>query len=209
MKRLFTVAAIMLVAVTASARGGFGVTAGFNYNTATIQDVQTEPRAGFSAGLTYQLDLPLGFSVQPALVYTQKSGNINMTGVGLVDKLLDGSIYQKVGSLVVPVSLQWGPDLIVARPFLDLTPYVGYALVNEINAQAAGLKGTYEGERTLDYGVGLGAGINVWRLQAIVRYNWNFGAMGSFDDFKEINLGELKTDDQTYGGITVNLAFFF
>lgn len=209
MKKLLSVVAILLVAATASAKGGFGVTAGFNYNTTTVKDVQTQPREGWSAGLTYQLNLPFGLSVQPSLVYTQKSGEVNLTGMELLDKYLDGSIYQNIGSLIVPVSVQWGPDLIIARPFLDVTPYVGYALQNELNVTLAGLTGTTEGEKTLDYGVGIGAGINIWKLQAIVRYNWNFGVMGSLEDFKDVDLKGLKTEDQTYGGVSVNVAFFF
>ena len=114
-----------------------------------------------------------------------------------------------MGSLVLPVSVQWGPDLLVARPFLDVTPYVGYSLSNKIKADVAGLEEVVKGGNGLDYGLGLGAGINVWKLQAIVRYNWNFGLLGKLDDFKDLGIGDFKTENDTYGGVTVSVAYFF
>ena len=206
MKKLFVVfAALLLTSAVVSAKGGFGVTAGFNTNAAKLNDVSLDSRYGWNAGLTYLANLPLGFSVQPALLYTQKSGAVAITGLGILNELVSGSVYQSVGSLSVPVSVQWGPDLIVARPFLDVTPYVGYALTNKIKAVDPDIEGVTEGEKGLDYGIGLGAGINVWKLQAVVRYNWNFGTMGNLENF--VGMETLK--NTVYGGLSVNVAYFF
>ena len=206
MKKLLVVlAALLLTSAAVSAKGGFGVTAGFNTNAAKLQDVSLDSRYGWNAGLTYLANLPLGFSVQPALLYTQKSGAVAITGLGILNELVSGSVYQSVGSLSVPVSVQWGPDLIVARPFLDVTPYVGYALTNKIKAVDPDIEGVTEGEKGLDYGIGLGAGINVWKLQAVVRYNWNFGTMGNLENF--VGMETLK--NTVYGGLSVNVAYFF
>ena len=210
MKKLFViVAAILVTSVAASAKGGLGVTAGINTNSTKVQDIQTAPRTGFNFGLTYSLDLPLGFSVQPSVVYTHKSANLSITGLGVLDALVSNKVFQNVGSLNVPVSVQWGPNLIVARPFLDVTPYIGYTVSNNIKGMAGDVKSVLEGEKSLDYGVGIGGGINVWKLQAIVRYNWSFGTMGNLEGFTELELGDLKTADRVYGGISVNLADFF
>ena len=210
MKKLFVIiAAVLVTSVAASAKGGFGVTAGINTNSTKVQDIQTAPRTGYNFGLTYLLDLPLGFSVQPSVVYTHKSANLSITGLGVLDALVSNKVFQNVGSLNVTVSVQWGPNLIVARPFLDVTPYIGYTVSNNIKGMAGDVKSVLEGEKSLDYGVGLGGGINVWKLQAIVRYNWSFGTMGNLEGFTELDLGDLKTADRVYGGISVNLAYFF
>jgi hypothetical protein len=210
MKKLFVIiAAVLVTSVAVSAKGGFGVTAGINTNSTKVQDIQTAPRTGFNVGLTYSLDLPLGFSVQPSVVYTHKSANLSVTGLGVLDALVSNKVFQNVGSLNVPVSVQWGPNLIVARPFLDVTPYIGYTVSNNIKGMAGDVKSVLEGEKSLDYGVGIGGGINVWKLQAIVRYNWGFGTMGNLEGFTELELGDLKTADRVYGGISVNLAYFF
>ena len=134
---------------------------------------------------------------------------MSLTGVGVLDALVSNKVFQNVGSLNVPVSVQWGPNLIVARPFLDVTPYIGYTVSNNIKGMAGDVKSVLEGEKSLDYGVGIGGGINVWKLQAIVRYNWSFGTMGNLEGFTELELGDLKTADRVYGGISVNLAYFF
>ena len=211
MKKLLTVVATLLVAsVVLSAKGGLGITAGLNYNSTKIQDVQTDAKAGWSAGLTYSLNLPLGFSIQPSVLYTQKSGVVSLTGNGLLDNLLSNNVYQTTGSVIVPVSVQWGPNLLIARPFLDITPYAGYTLSNTLKGVAADYKGVVEGEKSLDYGIGVGGGLNVWKLQAIVRYNWNFGAMGNLASFTGIDgVDGVKSKLPVYGGLSVNLAYFF
>lgn len=124
MKRiLLAVAALMLFCSVQASAQGFGITAGMNFNSAKISDVKLHAKAGWNVGVTYGFDLPLGFSLQPSLVYIQKAANYST--------LENISSVQKVGSLNLPVSVQWGPDLIVARPFLDVTPYIGYSLSNK------------------------------------------------------------------------------
>ena len=210
MKKLFViVAAILVTSVAASAKGGFGVTAGFNTNSTKIQDVQTAPRTGFNFGVTYSLNLPLGLSLQPSVVYSQKSADLGLTGAGILESLKTGSMFQTVGSVNVPVSVQWGPNLIVARPFLDITPYVGYTLSNNVKTVVGDVKSIVKGEKSVDYGIGLGGGINVWKLQAIVRYNWSFGTMGDISGFANLNLEDVIKKDRVYGGISVNVAYFF
>ena len=190
-------AALFAVSVMASAKGGFGVTAGLDFNSVRVQDIKTDAKVGWNAGVVYSFDFPLGFSLQPSILYTQKSAALGVS-----------SLTHTMGSITVPVSVQWGPNLLVARPFLDVTPYVGYALVNNIKGSIADLEGVLKGEKSLDYGVGVGAGLSVWKLQAVVRYNWSFGAMDSLDGFKGILVENLKSDS-VYGGISVNVAYFF
>ena len=212
MKKYFIALAVALMAfaVSASAQVKFGVTAGMNFNSAKVADVKMDAKAGWNVGATLQFNLPLGFSLQPSIVYMQKAAGFTTPELSS-DFLenLKAEMVQTVGSVVVPVSVQWGPDLLVARPFLDVTPYVGYSLTNKVKSDFAGIEEVVKGGNGLDYGLGLGAGINVWKLQAIVRYNWNFGVLGNYKDFTGVNLEDIKTDSETYGGITVNLAFFF
>lgn len=204
MKRIFTIiaSALILMSAAASAQTKWGVTAGMNFNTAKISDVRLEAKAGWNVGVSCLVDLPLGFSVQPSLVYIQKGADYSV-----IDAL---SMEQKVGSINLPVSVQWGPDLIVARPFLDVTPYLGYSLMNKLEGGLAGvIKGEASLKNAFEYGVGVGAGINVWKVQAIVRYNWNFGTLGNLADFRNIEIGDFKVENETFGGVSVSLAYFF
>ena len=210
-KYIIVVAAVLMAfATTAGAQVKFGLTAGMNFNSAKISDVKMDAKAGWNVGATLQVDLPLGFSIQPSLVYMHKAAGFETPA--LSSTVLDDlkvQVLQTVGSVVLPVSVQWGPDLIVARPFLDVTPYVGYSLTNKVKSEFAGIEETVKGGNGLDYGLGLGAGLNVWKLQAIVRYNWNFGVLGNYKDFTGVDIGNLNTENETYGGITVSLAYFF
>lgn len=204
MKRIFTIisSALILMSAAASAQTKWGVTAGMNFNTAKISDVRLEAKAGWNVGVSCLVDLPLGFSVQPSLVYIQKGADYSV-----IDAL---SMEQKVGSINLPVSVQWGPDLIVARPFLDVTPYLGYSLMNKLEGGLASvIKGETSLKNAFEYGVGVGAGINVWKVQAIVRYNWNFGTLGNLADFRNIEIGDFKVENETFGGVSVSLAYFF
>ena len=212
MKKYFIALAVALMAfaVSASAQVKFGVTAGMNFNSAKVADVKMDAKAGWNVGATLQFNLPLGFSLQPSVVYMHKAAGFETPSLSSAFlENLKAEMVQTFGSVVVPVSVQWGPDLLVARPFLDVTPYVGYSLTNKVKSDFAGIEEVVKGGNGLDYGLGLGAGINVWKLQAIVRYNWNFGVLGNYKDFTGVNLEDIKTDSETYGGITVNLAFFF
>lgn len=194
-KLLITAICIMaglFAAENARAQKGFGIIAGMNFNSAKIKNVELESKTGWSIGGTWLLDLPLGFSLQPSLVYAQKSADM----VGAT---------QTIGAINLPVSVQWGPDLIIARPFLDVTPYVGYSLFNKMEGKLV----NEDGKNAFDYGVGIGAGLNVWKIQAIVRYNWNFGALGSLKDFTGQDLGSFTPEDKTFGGISFTVAYIF
>lgn len=204
MKRILTVvlAALMLTGISASAQAKWGVTAGLNFNTSKFSEVDVKARTGWSVGGICLVDLPLGFSVQPSLLYHQKGANIT------------NELSQSMGFLELPVSVQWGPDLLIFRPFLDVTPYVGYALSNKFSASVAGIVLSdegWKGKERFEYGLGLGAGVNVWKLQFIARYNWNFGSLYNVEGWDDIkpHLKDLNSKSENFGGVTLSLAFLF
>ena len=202
MKRLFAtvVAALALCCISASAQAKWGVTAGLNFNTSKFSEIDVKAKTGWSAGATCLVDLPLGFSIQPSLLYHQKGANIT------------NEIAQNMGFIELPVSVQWGPDLLVFRPFLDVTPYIGYALSNEVTTSLADFKfSSWQGKERFEYGLGIGAGINVWKLQLIARYNWNFGSLYNVEGWDDIKseLKGLNAENENFGGVTLSLAFLF
>lgn len=204
MKRILIIVTslLVLISASASAQTRWGVTAGMNFNTSKFTQVDVKAKTGWSAGITCLVDLPLGFSLQPSLLYHQKGAN------------LTDEISQKMGFLELPVSVQWGPDLLLFRPFLDVTPYIGYALSSEFKASVAGLNisgSSWAGKERLEYGLGLGAGINVWKLQILARYNWNFGSLYNVEGWSDIkpNLKGLDSENENFGGVSVSLAFLF
>ncbi len=215
MKKLLVafVAMSLIFSVQASAKTRFGLTGGMNFNTSKIENVDIKAGAGWNAGITLFIDLPVGFSLQPSLVYNRT--NMNMTqNVGDVTAVHS----YKMGSVELPVSIQWGPDLLIFRPFLDVTPFVGYGITNEFKAgiaEALGgnfdpIKNEWEGLNRFQYGLSLGAGINVWKFQVIARYRWNMGSLESADLKDTVDkAARWDTNNGNFGGITLGLSFLF
>ncbi len=196
------VALLLLVSVQSSAQSRWGVTGGVNFNTSKIAELDIEAPAGWNAGLTFLADLPFGFSLQPSLIYSQKSTN------------LSSSIVQNVGYLELPVSVQWGPDLLIFRPFLDVTPFVGYGISEKMVSSLKDdhlLPEGWDGKERFEYGLGIGGGINVWRLQILARYCWNFGSLydvHGWDDLKD-QISGLSRENDNFGGLTLSMAILF
>lgn len=166
---------------TSMARG-FGITGGASFTG--IRDVSSGLTTGYHAGLTYKVALPFGFAIQPSVLYHVKG---SLVKAPIVNQEVHDVL--KTGYVEVPVSIQWGPDLILFRPFLDVTPFVGYGVQNNI---------TWDGFQRLEYGMGLGVGLDIWKLQLVGRYNWNFGPLYS-----------AAGDDYNFGGVTLSLSYLF
>ena len=177
---------------TSMARG-FGITGGASFTG--IRDVTSGLTTGYHAGMTYKFDLPFGFAIQPSLLYHAKSSMVE-------DAYENGDpLDLKAGYLELPVSFQWGPDLILFRPFLDVAPFVGYGLDSNIS---------WDILQRLEYGVGLGVGLDIWKFQVIGRYNWNFGPLFTPEgDLPEVDGIRQKFNTTNFGGVTLSVAFLF
>jgi hypothetical protein len=126
-----------------------------------------------------------------------------------------------MGYLELPVSFQWGPDLLLFRPFVDVSPYIGYALVYDASFQVLGNvgaqlimnnKGGWGNINRFEYGVGVGGGIEVWKFQLVCRYNWNFGSLLNMNlngDSDGQLLLEKVVSGKNFGGVTLSLALLF
>ena len=192
---------------------GFGVTGGASF--VGVREASSGLTTGYHAGLTYKVQLPFGFAIQPSILY-------HMKGSVVEDAYENGtSLDLKTGYLEVPVSFQWGPDLILFRPFLDVTPFVGYGLNNSVSGYSlltgsiSQAKNQWEGLSRLEYGLGLGLGIDVWKLQVVGRYNWNFGSLldadGKLPDAENVlaNVRSSVLNGKNFGGLTLTVSFLF
>ena len=179
MKKLsLLLVSILCLGVLNAGAQGFIVKGGWNYSKSDVKDIK-DGHNGWQVGVGFQTESALGFSFQPELLY-----KVN----GL--KFSDGANL-RLSHLEVPLNVQWGPDLLIARPFVFAGPFVGY------NFKPSG-KGISEEEvnalHRFEWGVGVGLGINIWKLQVAGKYNWNFGtfadvtsaqaAMAHFDSLK-------------------------
>ena len=176
--------------------GDFGVIAGASFTG--IKEISVSKTTGYHAGITYKFRLPVGFAIQPSLLYSVK-------GAAAGDDI--SSVDFSVGYLELMPSFQWGPDLLLFRPYLDLSPYVGYGL--NTKASIPEFKDTLN---KFEYGVGLGVGIEIWRLQIVGRYNWNFGTIASTVKGEgALNNSSIQEafGESNLGGITLTASILF
>ena len=203
MKRLllliFAVSAFLLSVGKASAQHNYGFIGGVTLSQTSVKDLNAGPMTQYHAGITYRARLSHGFSIQPALVYNVKGAKIAVTD--MAEKVT-------VGYLELPVSFQWGPDLILFRPFLDITPFVGYGLNNKYSASVTGdVVNYWGGVARWEYGVGAGVGMDIWKMQFIARYNWNLGGLSK--DVAVPGISQMFKDGANLGGVTLSLSFLF
>ena len=191
MRRYLFAAAFFLMSLCFGERlsaGNFGILGGANFHTYNPKNIGTETLTQWHAGIMGKIDLPLGFQIQPALLYNVKNATTDKTSLDL-----------SVGYLELMASVQWGVDLILFRPFLEISPFAGYG----INGSGE-FKNIWKNEgNRWEYGVGLGGGLQIWRFQVNARYNWNFGRILPLSSAK----GSFNGAD--FSGVTLSLAYFF
>ena len=178
MKKLIVIVASLLIA--ASAHAQLGVVAGITSSKATIDaalsDVQNITQ--YHVGLTYKISLGGIFAIQPSLIYNVKGAKIaEFKAVGDIS-----SFDYKNGYLELPVQIQAGLNLGVARIYAIAEPFLGYAITNSTqssNGTKIDVKWN-EVQNKLEYGVGVGAGIELIKhVQVSARYFWNLGNVES------------------------------
>ncbi len=187
-------AASMLSAVAVPAvAANIGLKAGINVSNLSTEGVKNY--LGYQAGLAFQFDLPLWFSIQPDLIFHVKGTRVedtNLQALGL-------------GYLEVPVNIQWGPRFLDGniRVFLQGSPFIGYAISKDLK-DAQGNSYAWNNVNRFEYGVGAGLGVQLWRFQLTAQYNWSFGRLGSGNIADET----LRTlfSESNFSGYTISLA---
>ena len=187
-------AASMLSAVAVPAvAANIGLKAGINVSNLSTEGVKNY--LGYQAGLAFQFDLPLWFSIQPDLIFHVKGTRVedtNLQALGL-------------GYLEVPVNIQWGPRFLDGniRVFLQGSPFIGYAISKDLR-DAQGNSYAWNNVNRFEYGVGAGLGVQLWRFQLTAQYNWSFGRLGSGNIADET----LRTlfSESNFSGYTISLA---
>lgn len=167
MKKLTTLFLLLsLATVPMWSQGRAGIKGGLNFNS--LKDVSNNvddtwnKQTGYHLGLTYQVKIPFfGLGLQPELLFVRQK----------TENSVNQSLY--LDYLTLPVNIQIGLDLLLFRPFVMFSPYVSYAV---------GKGDMFSGQswkdiNRFDYGYGLGAGVDIWRLQVSGKYIWGLGKL--------------------------------
>ena len=216
MKRFLSVIALCVMTFWGShtlRASDFGVVAGANFTS--LGDVSARVSTGYHVGIGRKFNLPFGFSVKPTVLYNLKASVVESAIATNSDIALNVGYAEFMGSI------QWGPDLILFRPFFDVSPFIGYAVNNDfetttlITNAIKTWKNEWDGMNRLEYGFGLGLGVEVWKLQVVGRYNWNLGSLyspeGEVDELKDIftNAKASVLEDKNFNGVTLSVSLMF
>lgn len=231
MKKLILAISALLLAVSANAQLGIvaGVTSTKTNLDEAYKDIaETMNVDQYHAGLVYNLNLPLGLSLQPGLIYNMKGQSL-ASNIDALGAKQDVTINTKTGYLEIPVRVAWGIDLGLLKPFVFAEPYLGYAITTETktefkDAAAAEIlnsamgtqlesKNEWDARNRLEYGVGLGAGVRVLKFAALsVKYFWEFGNLYKEGE-KSPNISTEQManafKEQKASGIAATLTIYF
>jgi len=187
----------------------FGAKAGVNLTSLDFKS-GTPAALGYSAGVTWQFDLPMGFAIQPDLIY-----HVKATNLAEVKKSFG------LGYIELPVNVQWGLRFANKniRIFAQASPFIGYAVSQTgtrpqdnviydedggILAEVSKAADKWLNVNRFSYGAGLGLGVQLWGIQLTAQYCWNFGNITKANTvtWKDFN-------DRNFGGYAMSLAVMF
>ena len=193
-------AALLFVAADANAEG-FVIKGGLafqnlNSGVEALKNASFKTKLGWTAGIGYQTATWGGFSLQPEVLYRSKS---------IETVAFDQTLVTTTSSFIeLPVNVQWGIDLLMLRPFVFASPYVGFNIGNKIS----GISETITTNKVTG-GVGLGLGLEISKLQITAKYNWDFGGVASWYDYWSMMGEQFKNLKLKEGSFHIGLAFIF
>ena len=211
MKKLITLCVAVLLSAAAAFNanaGRFGVKAGVNVTNLNMDNIESIGALGYSAGITWQWNLPLWLAIQPDLMYHVKATNLDQVGSQL-----------SMGTVEFCPNVQWGPRFANKniRVFAQASPFIGYAVSKDITEgdgvisdeikdlmNQYGVAGAWDNVNRFSYGCGLGVGVQLWALQVTAQYVWNFGSLTNISDVSVESF-----NDTNFGGYNVTLALMF
>lgn len=167
---LFLAVAFAVVSVAQSVSVHAGIGGGATFDSFDKWD----PQAGWHVGPSVMLRLPMYFTVQPSVFFSQNYGSVSV-----LDKVQVQQCRLRQNQLFIPLAVQWGPDLGIIRPFIQVVPFVNVNLdarTRSMNVpDAEWVKMTDQVRRAM-FGTGVGAGLDIWKFQLNIRYDWRFGS---------------------------------
>jgi len=136
-----------------------------NSERGTSQDIIN----GLVGGFAFQVIYPKGFVIQPELLYSQKGCLFGGTGVKF-----------NIGYIEMPVRAIYRLHMAEVKPFAFVAPYWAYAIriVEDGDVMISDNIPSNEINK-LDFGIGAGAGFDVWKIQLSFKYSWGFAQVAN------------------------------
>ena len=210
MKKILFVVALLAATMTVQAQGlKFGIKGGLNLTKMTFsKDVySSDNQAGFYLGPTLKLSLPLGFCVDAAALYDQRSAKVdiidvknapaNDEGIKTVSSLDTYDIKQK--SIQIPINVRYNIGLgSEAGIYLAVGPQFGFPVGDKVYNTKLGDYTLKSSNLSFNFGAG------VYLLDHLeVGFSYNLAA-GKSGEFK--NAGDIDTHNNAW---QIGAAIYF
>jgi hypothetical protein len=175
MKKIIVLLTVLVVAINADAQIKLGIKAGLNVSDMSFSNKIGESldntyanRTGWHLGMAMKMKFPLfPLTLQPELLFSTKGFNN------------DENSHLTLNYIEIPLNLQWGISIGKIRPYVELSPYLSYLV---------GSNKALKELNSWDGGVGLGVGIDIWKLQISGKYVWGLeGNVGDIAGFKDVS----------------------
>ena len=152
----------------------FGVVAGRNIVTIKSKNSDSQDIIlGLMGGVAMQAIWPKGLVLQPEILYSQKGCITAKT------------LRYDMDYVEVPVKVMYRLNVADVKPFAFVTPYGAYAFrLTESGERGIGNDVLASQINKWDFGIGAGAGFDVWKIQVSFKYTWGFPPV--LDDFLTI-----------------------
>ncbi|MEN6618113.1 MAG: porin family protein [Rikenellaceae bacterium] len=169
MKKLLVLLLGILILNTSSfSQAKFGIKGGLNFtkmaNISSNVNETWKNQTGYQLGVALQFRIPrIGLAIQPELLYSTIETESSDNPANSI----------KLDYVTLPVNFELGIDMLLFRPFIVASPFISYAIQKGARLEDQ----PWDNINRFDYGVGLGAGIDLWNLQIMGKYNWGLGKL--------------------------------
>ena len=200
MKKILFVLALLAATMTVQAQGlKFGIKGGLNLTKMSFsKDVySSDNQAGFYVGPTLKLSLPLGFCVDAAALYDQRSAKVESDNLTGVPGAGDEKIKQK--SIQIPINARYNIGLgSEAGIYLAVGPQFGFPVGDKVYNTKVGEYTLKSSNLSFNFGAG------VYLLDHLeVGFSYNLAA-GKSGEFK--NGGDIDTHNNAW---QIGAAIYF
>ncbi len=178
---------VILCAGLSSAQVGIGIKGGVNFANVGGADAAPNSKTliGFAAGGYLEISLPVLFTIQPEVLYSQKGF--------IADENISGTNVKVTGSLnylEIPVLVKFSLPVPVVKPSLYAGPAMGILLSAKAKAEASGQSSETDIKDQItstDWGLVVGASANIAIITVDIRYTLGLATIDKTSTTKAYN----------------------
>lgn len=215
MKKFIVTIVFLCLGFASFAQEGLGLMGGMISSNTRLQDFDFDNVTQYRAGVAYRCPVAMGFVVQPEFSYCVKAASASVGASELAN------FRMKMGYAEVSLQLQWGPDLVLLRPYVFVEPFAGYALNDRLSFTLADgpswdtKENYWNSIQRLEYGYSLGGGLELFgKVQVSAKRFINMGSL--YDQQQTASDLPVETfvrnafeNGNHFCGWALSIAFFF